>query len=100
MINGDDNYATFFTDQARAAGLKIVTVGREQGDLHADAVRLDRPGLRLRAPAPGADPAPAAGGRPPDQQRADGAGRRAGAGRRSGGTGAAAGTAEAGLRDA
>ena len=47
----------------RAAGLNIVTVGREQGDLHADAVRLDdhgcdfvlQPlGLTLRLPLVGA----------------------------------------------
>ena len=63
VINGDDHYAAFFTDQARAAGLNIVTVGREQGDLHADAVRLDdhgcdfvlQPlGLTLRLPLVGA----------------------------------------------
>ena len=63
MINGDDHYAAFFTDQARAAGLNIVTVGREQGDLHADAVRLDDQGcdfvlqplgLTLRLPLVGA----------------------------------------------
>jgi len=55
--------AAFFTEQARAAGLNIVTVGREQGDLHADAVRLDDKGcdfvlqplgLTLRLPLVGA----------------------------------------------
>jgi len=63
VINGDDHYASFFTEQARAAGLKVVTVGLDHGDLHAEAVRLDdhgsefilRPhGLTLRLPLVGA----------------------------------------------
>lgn len=44
VINGDDDYATFFAQRAHAAGLKTVTVGLKHGDLYADAVREDAQG--------------------------------------------------------